>query len=457
LDDAIQAVTNTVVLSCQVTGLARLPDDLLAYIFETCLILEQEEEEDTNSPYVLASVCKRFRRVAVRLPILWKNVSSDFSAERLSAHTTRCRNPNVFLNASDPVLDVLDRIHPCPQWEELHIQYLNEDDGHRFFHSFGPRVQSHFDAVKYLSVCNRGVRNEDEEPSRPTPGSILEVDELQLASWRMPNLTGLKLQNIIPSVFIPCSNVTCFTLVLEMISTEFTTWDLLLLRNFLQLMPRIINLSITFEGIASFYNISADPLALPCLRSLDMSLQQGPTSESTSPSIGQFLDLVDTSNLTKLHIVVELYPDDRLVGDWVSAFFAHPAHQRSCIRSFPKVEEFSLNIYSLEQLEHPPFCQMFAALPNIQVLSLILPEYLKLDLVEWSEIYGGLHELRSVYINECDHLIHRPIQYSNFFYKLSKLDQWKKFELLEVLCSSDLSDERERLENFVGGKLDWKA
>ncbi len=44
LDDAIQTVTNSIVWNCHATGLASLPDDLLACSFETCLILDQEEK-----------------------------------------------------------------------------------------------------------------------------------------------------------------------------------------------------------------------------------------------------------------------------------------------------------------------------------------------------------------------------------------------------------------------------
>ncbi len=43
---------------------------------------------------------------------------------------------------------------------------------------------------------------------------------------------------------------------------------------------------------------------------------------------------------------------------------------------------------------------MFDALPNVCILSLMLPSPLKIDLMKWVEKHGGLRELRSMRIKE---------------------------------------------------------
>lgn len=142
LDDAIQKVTDSNLRDCQAAGLASLPDDVLAQIFETCYNHDFFFRKQTyKSLYSLASTCKRFRRIALRLPHLWKAVSLHFSKERLSAHTSRCRNLIVRIprmNSIDEVSNFLRQIEPYHQWEELDVSYSNEDQGHRFSQLLGP-------------------------------------------------------------------------------------------------------------------------------------------------------------------------------------------------------------------------------------------------------------------------------------------------------------------------------
>ncbi len=179
----------------------------------------------------------------------------------------------------DQVANFLDRIHPYRQWEELHLSYENEDRGHRFFELLGPRVHSPFDGIKFLHICNYGSRSNEEERLWPTSVSLHEVDELTLASWSMPNLSCVKLQNVIPSVFTQCPNVTSCTLILDTEFTEFSTWNLWKLRSLLQSMPRIASLIMGLNGEMSFQNTVVDPLVLPCLMSLEVVLR-GPCTFS---------------------------------------------------------------------------------------------------------------------------------------------------------------------------------
>lgn len=329
--------------------------------------------------------------------------------------------------------------------------------------------------MKRLYIYNSGCRrsedeDEDEEYLSPTPVSVHEVDEITLASWSMPNLTYVNLRNILPSVFIPCSNVTSCVFSLTDSYTDSSSWDLRNLRNLLQSMPRIASLSMpriaslsmAFAGEMSFHNTTVDPLVLSDLKSLTMDLKLPVPSQA----IGQFLDLLDTERLTKLHIHAGLYSRRKVVAYWIYALFYRPAHEHDSIRSFSGVEEFSLYVWLQSCIDHPsesnPFSPMFAALPNVQVLSLTVPEGLDLDLTEWQEEYEGLRNLRSMCIHERSYptsFTYRS-QYSNFFSEFSTMEEWNKFERLEVVRLSAISvedGEKERLEKYVGEKLVWKA
>ncbi|KLO08010.1 hypothetical protein SCHPADRAFT_625052 [Schizopora paradoxa] len=140
LANAIMQVTETTAHVVRAVGFSSLPDDVIARVFE----LYHEEMHHSNmsgdiihSPQHLASICTRFRRIALHLPHLWEDVSSLSSQDWISCLQGRSQTSEVFINqyygTSKTVEEALQQIRPTNEWKGLHIYYQGAKSGRKIF------------------------------------------------------------------------------------------------------------------------------------------------------------------------------------------------------------------------------------------------------------------------------------------------------------------------------------
>lgn len=152
------------------TRFASLPDELLVRIFELHYRYFNSNSvvcpgsgsirfaEYRDSPHILACVCKLFRRIALSIPFLWRDVTSSDPEDLVLALKRRCQNPSVHIlgctaeyAASAQVDRFLGTIHSNQNWQELHVHFANGVSGHFLFELFKERVEGPFDGLDTLT------------------------------------------------------------------------------------------------------------------------------------------------------------------------------------------------------------------------------------------------------------------------------------------------------------------
>lgn len=459
LGDAIQTVTEATATDCRAAGLAILPDEVLTCIFETYIemgVMPYYGGINCNiSPVILASVSKRFRRITLRLPSLWEHITLGFPKERLLLHKDRCSHPIVHINSEQTIYSVntkmLDVIHPYQQWRELRLKYTSEYHGHLYFEHLRPMIQTPFQSLEYLLICNDLEEVEDEDSEEQTTSFSIYMDDVDLrtlCSWQMPKLAHLELQNILPSTPLQCGNVTRFSIQLFDHADE--DLDMGAFQRLLQSMPRIQSLFIALNVDVTFDNTLHNPLALPSLTSL--RLQIG--GRTPALAISQFMAIANTRNLTRLELqFLGAYEhDESLFEKWVHTLFPDgtPAFQSPFVR----VENFTLEVKDFRG-SCAAFGRMFYALPNVQNVSLVLHQYTSMYLATGeNDVFRHLRSLRMELPRTsasefATHLIS--------FQQLFGGGRCKEFERLEIVIrpSCNASEWKARLQDLLGEKLRW--
>lgn len=312
LDDAIQVVSKAITNDCRSTGLSLLPDDVLTSIFEIYIEMSVTAGGfvyPNVSPHILASVCRRFRQIILARPGLWKHVSLEFPKMRLLLLKDRCQDPIVHAGEvyelSRMKLDKFSFIHPCQQWREFRLIYVNDKIGHLYFEHLKSLIQTPLESLERLSISNELDEIENEEQMGPF-SIYLDGDDLRtLSSWQMPNLTRLELRNIIPMAPLQCGNVTAFDLHVQDYQVEILS--MAAFRRLLLSIPKVQSLSIALDVSASFDTSADTRLSLPSLRSLELQVR-GNTTPSLTTS--QIMGLLNTEDLTRL-VLRLLYLFDR--------------------------------------------------------------------------------------------------------------------------------------------------
>ncbi|KLO07267.1 hypothetical protein SCHPADRAFT_1001792 [Schizopora paradoxa] len=464
LDDAIQTVTDDTFDDCRATGLSLLPDDVLTDIFEMYIELSVGDEELLHStllsPYILASVCRRFRQIVFDRSDLWKHVFLHFPETRLLALKDRCANPIVHVGADCKISqwesDKFAFVHLCQQWRELRLAYANGNVGHLYFERLKSLIQTPLESLECLSIAN-GIKK-DEDGDHATRSSIyLDGDGLRtLSSWQMPNLIDLELRNVIPMASMQCGNVSSFSLHINDRRKE--TLNMATFQNLLQSMPKLQSLSVSLNVSARFDTSSDTRIALPDLRSLDLQII-GSTSSST---VRRLMGLLKTEELTRLVLIFheDQNSDKYLFLGWVYALVpsnSGPRHDNRFAR-FKKVEDFLVDI-QFTAYEEFPFDDLFRALPNVQNVSMTLsePEHAVLFMNQTGRSSGLLQRLRSLRMK-------LPRAHPDDF-----ADGMRDFEIflgdrrcgehelfqLELRLSCEVEPLKARLYDIIGEKLRW--
>ncbi|KLO07999.1 hypothetical protein SCHPADRAFT_908963 [Schizopora paradoxa] len=460
LGATIRTVTNDVLQDCRATGLASLPDEILGCIFETyseMCILSQSDGHLSSSKHsqILASVSKRFRRVALRHSNLWKHVSLQFSKERLLLHKDRCPKPIIYfdtINMLSPAetdhRDKFDMIQPYQDWRELHLTYANEDHGHVYYDHLRSLITGPLESLKYLKISDE-LKLEDEDSS-----IYLDADDpdlLTLRSWQMPNLSHLELNNTILMAPLQSENVTQFSMTIN--SLEEENLDMDAIQTLLQSMPRIESLLFNVNGGVDFSHTPETPLELPNLATLALQID-GKTSFT---AYEQLLALVNTQDLTRL--TVEFLPgcehSQDLFPTWIYTVFpfVHPDLRPP----YPRVKEFKLELHHFQSASGY-ICGIFRAMPSAENITLILHHEDPKLIYCWEEMMAassqGLRSLRIELPNACPHDFAPEVGRLADFFGDGYWDQLEIFEL-QFRSSDDAEHEKTRLHRVLGEKLRW--
>ncbi|KLO07993.1 hypothetical protein SCHPADRAFT_908959 [Schizopora paradoxa] len=464
IDEAIHAVSELTIKDIRADGLSHLPDDILAIIFEMyvdelSIPTNGEYRKILYPPLVISSVCRRFRQIALRLPNLWKLVTLSFPEKLLLLHKERCSNPIVQISPATEDFGrykrskIFGTVHPPHQWRELHVHVACEDEAQLYI----KRLRSAIGKTPLKSLEYLSIRNDLLDEPRGRIGLSASIYALgghfpELCSWQMPKLTRLELRNVLPLEPIQCENVTSFSFELRNAKDPL---NLAALRRLLESMPKMQTLSVAFSVDCSFDLTGRvnHPVKLPDLTSLDFKV------EGSTPglAITQFKGLVDTQSLSRLKFDLwsEVLPIERDFNAWVHAFFIEP---RTGGRVFRNVERFALNVGSFRGSSRS-FEEIFASMPRVQEVSLVLPQYADIQILEHWLDQGAFWRLRSLRIE----LVQTPgyqcllDEGRSNFDPLFRSPHCKDFESLEVRnrTSYDLTEGKARLQNLLGEKLQW--
>ncbi len=231
-------------------GFSSLPDDAIARVFELyykdLCKTRPPDIASFSSPTVFASICKRFRRIALHLPRLWEGVSFKFGPDWILCLKERCKYPEVFLEGTythKPIPSFLRLLHPIDQWKGLHIKYAGDEEGHDIFKNIRLATRSSFKTLHTLTIDRSQYDFLEDEDARPTT-KLSEVDDALLAGWQITETKVLKLKNIIPRKLL-CSSLKEFTLKLDKNGPSFY-WDLGALKELLWCLRSIEFLTFTF-------------------------------------------------------------------------------------------------------------------------------------------------------------------------------------------------------------------
>lgn len=339
LDGAIQEVTVRVLEPSRIEGLDSLPDEILARIFE--FSYEGPDFDNLNlkrTLNVLASVCSRFRRVALHLPELWEVVSSFFGSKHVELLKSRCQKPVVHIyvgveeleyGADKSIQDFLQALHPSDQWRELVIESDYADD-EVYDIIFRPVSVGSLSKLECLTIKAFTVYEDDVSLSR----SRLKA----LANWDLPALHTLKLVNVLPQQ-INCPNLRNLNIELDVEANirDFFNWDFRMLKRTLARLRSIQSLSLILSSVVVHdVEVGDDPVELLHLRSLSLKIDVCPEALP----IKKLAAIIDMPNLVKLKF--ELNDDDSwMPAKWVEAFFEH---NRRLVTGHTNVEEVAVDV-----------------------------------------------------------------------------------------------------------------
>ncbi|KLO07995.1 hypothetical protein SCHPADRAFT_944788 [Schizopora paradoxa] len=464
IDETIKNVASVTAIDFRAAGLASLPDDVLAIIFEMCV--DMNPSKYSGNDYTvrystrISSVCQRFRQLALQLPDLWKSVSLSFPDAMLFLYKERCPSPVVYMNHRLPrsfeFSKMLDVVHPSHQWRELHLRFWDGDHVQQCLEGLYTVVgQTPFTALEYLSICdNLTIDGDflDEDSDQWTSIYLPGGQSPTISSWQMPKLTRLKLRNILSHPPLHCENVTWFCF--ELCNVE-ESLRLEVLQKQLQSMPKLQTLSVTislacpFDSIESSH-INHSPLT-PSLTNLELKIGE----DTPDLMISQILALVNTKQLIRFKLSLEgrLWKDTQF-DEWVNAIFPRTA------KAFANVKHFTLDA-THNRGSYNSYDRIFTSLPNAQEVSLILPHHAEIGLGGNLVKRGAFRHLRSLIIE----VVHidtgsGPLEIGVGRMALNTLIKRLHREGSEGLevrnrTSYSMSEGKANLQKLLGEKLRW--
>ncbi|KLO16888.1 hypothetical protein SCHPADRAFT_188805 [Schizopora paradoxa] len=447
----LSQLTETAMLS---SGIANLPDELLARIFEIYAENHQISmgtEYHKPSSMVLASVCQRFRNITLHVPALWEIVSHDYCSEHVLMRKERCPNPRVYVHYIDELEEVelvseyIEELHPNDKWKELDICYSGLKGGQLVLEGISENVQSPFEALKSLSIFNLGNEIGTEEEILP-PTQLTEVSHQILDTWSFPVLTSLTLTNVIPRRLLS-PNLKSMSLNFQTIGDDQISynWDFASLKDLLGSLATLSSLYISFFAADVLTpDFGSRRVVLPNLSALSIDVHG-----QTNPQVlSTLMNAIDMPILAKFEIGMSGSAEDQPEPDaWLRALFDTSIQGA---RTFPTVQEFHIR----SEIEGPklPYTAMFGALPSIQKLSMSLPGFSGPKLKQLVFRKKSLQNLRKLHIRDCNSLLSHSI--IPLLQDLKERGDLGDFELLEVETGS--KEDKDVCEILLGERLLWK-
>lgn len=430
IDVSVKRLSEITAKTMLAAGFASLPDELLARIFE--LYAENHKiyagtEEGKDSSTTLASVCQRFRNIALRLPALWEIVAQGYSPEHKLMRKSRSHNPRVFVHFLDEleeagqISEYIEELHPNNQWQELDICYNNVEEGQITFEGIHSNVRSPFESLRSLSITNHGFRDDHDNEQAAPPTQLTESSNQILGAWSFPVLTSLELFSIIPRRLL-CPNLKSLRLDFNRIANTTFKWDFSSLKELLSSLGSLSSLYISFYAVDSLTSdIGTRRAVLPNLRYFWIDIHG-----KTDPGVlSMFIGAIDMPLLTKFEVGMSGESSDNpQPARWLHALFPSTSPQRT----YPSVQEFHIR----SEITGPrlPYSTMFSALPKMQKLSLSLPGFKGPNLKDCRRRHNCLKELRQLQLRDCNSFNEHDI--IPFFEQAEMYGELQKFELVEV-------------------------
>ncbi|KLO15420.1 hypothetical protein SCHPADRAFT_995902 [Schizopora paradoxa] len=460
LEYSIQSLSHNCIREERAIGIASLPDELLARVFEFYYEdyhdqFNTESEDTTTSPMILSGVCKRFRCIVLHMPRVWACVSPYFGSDRLDTLKTRCQNPVVFLSAdcessNKEFVRFFKQLHPINQWRGLNMEFVDKEDGCILFESLFSRGSS-LDALETLSITFEGFGND--EGNLPNPLFPRKCQEV-LSKWVMPRLEELVLRNIIPSGNLKCSRLKSCKIFLGNFLYHRVEWDFNALRNFIHSSPlsSIEHLTVIFDGtLASDVTLGTRKHPLFKLKHLEVYVDL----DTDPKALRQIMDIVDAPNLEsmKIHLSYLQDGDIHLPIKWLNAIF-QPSE--GLIRTFPNVVKFQIYVL-LNGIAELPFEPMLRSLPRLNSLRMSIPGAKVPDFSALRRNFGCIQELKSLDFRNC--LSPSPWNIADYFSSLKRCQGLTELQEVELrgCCGLRESGYKERVITLLGDKLLWKC
>ncbi|KLO16712.1 hypothetical protein SCHPADRAFT_203583 [Schizopora paradoxa] len=210
--DRMEVLRSSMKTTCARTYFPRLSDDILAIIFEFASSRTSDGKPDFQTPSRILRVSRRFRDLALQLPVLWRILDSERQpVEVMRLFASRCTSAGPILEARFSCdASYSTRSIELDEWSTSHLTYL------RHLKLLSTHLASlHFDYSLYYNQQIVGIL------SMPEPFRQLSLPSLQelrvdyrdgaitnrdgplvhfFSEWHLPCLKSLKVSNVIPQL-----------------------------------------------------------------------------------------------------------------------------------------------------------------------------------------------------------------------------------------------------------------
>lgn len=334
-----------------------LPDEILMHIFELMCV------EDFHSSFILRQslsiVCKRWRDLAYACPQLWNSLVSTQSSGHISSCLERVKNSGLKLTViadfpsngdttrtNNPYnAEFLEQVLPFSlQWERFELCSLTLPVNKATGLFMNVRDQCRSLTLPKLQT----LRLTWTEKYDTAGEQWMDQNDLHFyASWNMPILSKLEVENFIP--------LSCFGPSLVSCKINMTSWmerDMARLLQFIGSLERLRELELRLDG----YDDDTWPIAptsLPTLRKLSLIIDFYEDLDCVARLIG----LLDFPNVTDMNLEVEM-------GDWMYFQDLLPCFENG--RSFPSVKHLNICLRRRSTAFDHYIDVIFKAFPNLE-------------------------------------------------------------------------------------------
>lgn len=414
-------------------GIKSLPDDILASIFEKVVDLTSQQ---TRNTLTLASVNRRFRHIALRLPGLWSTLSY--------LRRTRLK---LFLERSAEVGLTVFLGSATPQW------YMKE-------------ILPHSYRWRNVIICdpkistNSVLKLTDDEQEIVCPNvQTISVDLLHNrhssislgSSFIFPALQHLKISNIMPSLSQDVS-ASLMSFELQFKASERVSQDLIatfpLLRQ-LSFMRNLRELSLSFKSIELDIEPDSPDCYLPHLRRFNIEL----SGETDDDCLMSFLDKLIMTNVQNVFVKLTVEEETH---SWISTIF-HPTHRllENLEPRFPSLEDVVIIVEPLYRNRNKLFLFMdnLLGFPHMKTLYIHAPD-IYMYFLDPRKMDTRTLRLRTLTIKGCKFGVHKFLDQLLMHVNPDGTQFCRNLEKLEIIGCPEIS-KNYLLDHLPVEKIGW--